>query len=85
MCTSTAGDARTSDCVRASVGTSGFSRGEALSFGWSDLEEEGSWDDEDTAEGGSNAGLGGEVEVETEEDVDRTADGEEVEDGLGAA
>lgn len=93
-------DSRTSDCVRVCVsrGTSGFWWSESLSLRWSDLEEEGSWDVEDTTgEGGgsvdkrkeSDAGLGlvrdDAAALETEEDVGRTRDGEEVEDGLGAA
>lgn len=94
VCLSTAGDpcrAPTSD--RVSEGTSGFRRRQPLSFGWSDLEEEGSWDVEDTAGGGSvekesTAGLGlireDVAEVEKEEDVDRKGDGDEVEDGVGA-
>lgn len=74
--------------TRISKGTSGFSRWESL--GWSDLEEEGSWDAEDTAGGGGGSvekesaarlGLVREdvAEVETEEDR------EEIGDGLGAA
>lgn len=67
-----------------------------MSFGWSDLKGEGSGDVGDTGGGGrvekyeeSTAGLGlvrdDVAEVETEEEVDRTGDGAEIEDGLGAA
>lgn len=60
-------------------------------FGWSDFEEEGSWDVEDMAGGGTVDTAGLElaredvVEAEAEEDVDRTGDGEEIEDGQLAA
>lgn len=90
VCASAAGDARTS--AGAHGVPSGFSQGESLSCGCSDFEEEGSWDDEDTAGGGSvasTAGSGliteGVEEEEADEDVDKTGDGEEVEDELGAA
>lgn len=93
VCLSTAGEpyrASTSGC--ASEGTSGLRRRQSLSFGWLDLEEEGSWDVEDTTGGGSEekesfSGLGlikGDgAEVGTEEDADRLGDGDEVEDGVG--
>lgn len=91
VCVSTAGDpcgARNSDHACAS----GFGRSESLSFGGSDCEEEGSWDAEVRADGGSEKSAVGLVlvredlaEVDAEEDVDRTGDGEEVEDGLRAA
>lgn len=87
VCTSTPGDACDvpTSCVRVSEGTSDFRRSE--SFGWSDEEEEGSWEVEETVDK-SAAGLGAAVDVavvDTEEDVDKARDKEEVEDGLGAA
>lgn len=99
-CISAAGDpceARTSDCVHVHVseGTSGFRQSESLSFSRSNSEEQDSREVEETVEGGSGeehespAGLGlvrGDVaEVDMEEDVDTVGDGEEVENGLGAA